>query len=279
MLTLWFRFCRLAVDEYGKGDESRLRARGTDQDDAGQPSRFIRSCLDETLLCRHRWRDGSALLVANKPIRSLQPSTSFSFPLPETTWQHEPSLIEKATPRGLMSSSSAESIRPALASVDDWIAAEAIRSSFDHNFDAALDRMIGGALGTSDAHFIRTPEPGVSRRGCWRSTGLIVPTRRAEGLLLRDADPLPTRTGRTRPSVPYSPLSPQSVADIDVIAFLRSTTYTRGAPRSAAWRGMVQRITLGESPLADPLPLDGRASGRPSAPECGSSSREEEWSE
>jgi hypothetical protein len=50
--------------------------------------------------------------------------------------------------------------------------------------------------------------------------------------------------------VPYSPLSPQSVADIDVIAFLRSTTYTRGAPRLAAWRGMVQRITLGESPLA-----------------------------
>jgi hypothetical protein len=43
MLTLWFRFCRLAVDEYKKRDESRLRARGTDQDDAGQPSHFIRS--------------------------------------------------------------------------------------------------------------------------------------------------------------------------------------------------------------------------------------------
>jgi erythromycin esterase-like protein len=92
--------------------------------------------------------------------------------------------------------------------------------------------VIGGALGTSDANFIGTPEPGsIEARLLAQHSDCFVPTRRAEGLLSRDAAGLPTRTGSTRPYVPYSPLSPQSVADIDVITFLRSTTYTRGAPR------------------------------------------------
>jgi hypothetical protein len=41
---------------------------------------------------------------------------------------------------------------------------------------------------------------------------------------------LPERTGSAQPYVPYTPLFAQSVADFDVIAFLRSVTYTRGAP-------------------------------------------------
>jgi len=91
--------------------------------------------------------------------------------------------------------------------------------------------VIGGALGTSDANFIAAPESGtLESRLLAQQSDCFLPTRRGKGLFEGEAASLPIRTGSTRPYVPYSPLSPQSVADVDVIAFLRSATYTRGAP-------------------------------------------------
>jgi len=91
--------------------------------------------------------------------------------------------------------------------------------------------VIGGALGTSDANFIGPPEPGsIEARLLAQHSDCFVPTRRGTRFLADDAAGLPTRTGSTRPYVPYSPLSPQNLGEIDVVAFLRSATYTRGAP-------------------------------------------------
>jgi hypothetical protein len=91
--------------------------------------------------------------------------------------------------------------------------------------------VIGGALGTSEANCIGAPEPGtLEARLLARQSDCFVPTRRGRGSLEGEVAALPIRTGSTSPYVPYSPLSPESIADVDVIAFLRSATYTRGAP-------------------------------------------------
>jgi erythromycin esterase-like protein len=91
--------------------------------------------------------------------------------------------------------------------------------------------VIGGALGMCEANFIGTPEPGsLEARLLTQRSDCFIPTRRDRGLFAGNVAPPPTRSGSTRPYVPYSPLSPQSVADVDAIAFLRSATYTRGAP-------------------------------------------------
>jgi hypothetical protein len=91
--------------------------------------------------------------------------------------------------------------------------------------------VIGGALGTSEPNFIGPPEAGtLEARFLALQSDCFIPTRRGRWLPeSQDAAP-PIRTGSTRPYVPYAPLSPQSVADIDVVAFLRTATYTRGAP-------------------------------------------------
>lgn len=89
--------------------------------------------------------------------------------------------------------------------------------------------LIGGALGTSEANSIGAPEAGtLEARLLAQQTDCFIPARRGKGLF-EGAVPL-TRSGSTHPFVPYTPLSPQSVADFDMIAFLRSSTYTRGAP-------------------------------------------------
>ncbi|HKD20492.1 MAG TPA: erythromycin esterase family protein [Rhizomicrobium sp.] len=87
--------------------------------------------------------------------------------------------------------------------------------------------LIGGALGTSEANFIGAPEPGsLEARLLALKANCFIPARR--GKPLAGGVP-PVRTGSTNPMVPYTPLSSESVADFDVIAFLRSTGYTRGA--------------------------------------------------
>lgn len=91
--------------------------------------------------------------------------------------------------------------------------------------------VIGGALGTSEANFIGAPEAGsLEARLLARQSDCFLPTWRARRLPKGELASLPVRTGSTSPYVPYSPLFPQSVADLDGISFLRSSTYTRGAP-------------------------------------------------
>jgi len=91
--------------------------------------------------------------------------------------------------------------------------------------------VIGGALGTSEANFIGAPEAGsLEARLLERQTDCFIPTRRGQRPSEGELAALPMRSGSARPYVPYEPLSPQSVADVDMIAFLRSATYTRGAP-------------------------------------------------
>jgi erythromycin esterase len=91
--------------------------------------------------------------------------------------------------------------------------------------------VIGGALGTSEANFIGAPESGtLEARLLAQHADCFIPTGRGKGLFEGESGAPPMRTGSTRPYVPYTPLSPQIVADVDVLAFLRSATYTRGAP-------------------------------------------------
>jgi erythromycin esterase len=91
--------------------------------------------------------------------------------------------------------------------------------------------VIGGALGTSEANFIAAPETGsIEARLLARQSDCFVPTWRGQTLAEGELAALPLRTRSTRPYVPYEPLFPQSIADADGIAFLRSATYTRGAP-------------------------------------------------
>jgi erythromycin esterase-like protein len=89
--------------------------------------------------------------------------------------------------------------------------------------------VIGGALGTSEANAIAAPEAGsVEARLLDLRSDSFLPTRRARGVV-DGLEAVPTRTGSTRPDIPYTPLFAESVADLDVIAFLRTVTYTRGA--------------------------------------------------
>lgn len=90
--------------------------------------------------------------------------------------------------------------------------------------------VIGGAVGTSEANFIGPPEPGsLEAHLLARGSDCFVPVSRATRLPQDELTALPERTGSTQPWVPYSPLSAQSLADLDAVAFLRSVTYTRGA--------------------------------------------------
>jgi hypothetical protein len=103
---------------------------------------------------------------------------------------------------------------------------------------AHLDQMLGarfaviaGAVGISEENFIGAPEAGtVEARLLARRTDCFLPTSRGRALSHDELASLPIRTGSTQPFVPYSPLLPQSLAEVDAIAFLRSATHTRGAP-------------------------------------------------
>jgi hypothetical protein len=69
----------------------------------------------------------------------------------------------------------------------------------------------------------RRPRPGSGR--------LLQRETHAQGRALPESAlaALPQRTGSTPPDIPYTPLSPQSILDVDAIAFLCAVTYTRAA--------------------------------------------------
>lgn len=91
--------------------------------------------------------------------------------------------------------------------------------------------VIGGAVGISEANFIGTPEKcSLEARMLARHSDFFLPTRHDHEPSDAELAAIPVRAGSARPYVPYEPLSPQGVADVDMIAFLRSATYTRGAP-------------------------------------------------
>jgi erythromycin esterase len=88
--------------------------------------------------------------------------------------------------------------------------------------------LIGGALGTSEANFIGAPEAGtIEARLLAHQKDCFIPVHRGKGLY-RGAPP-PVRSGPTKPNIPYEVLTPESVADLDMLVFLRTATYTRGA--------------------------------------------------
>ncbi|MDT9598733.1 erythromycin esterase family protein [Sphingosinicella rhizophila] len=100
---------------------------------------------------------------------------------------------------------------------------------------AHLDQMFGdrfavvaGAVGESEANTIDVPEAGsLEGRLMAQGSDLFLPTGRSRGLPPGALAALPPRKG-SAPNIPYTPLSPQSVADYDAITFLRSVTVTRG---------------------------------------------------
>jgi erythromycin esterase-like protein len=107
---------------------------------------------------------------------------------------------------------------------------------------AHLDQMfgsrfavIGGALGASPENFVEAPEAGsLEARLMARGADCFLPTWRARKLPDGALAALPVRSRATRPYITYEPLTPQWVADLDVIAFFRTVTHTRGMP---AWPG------------------------------------------
>jgi erythromycin esterase-like protein len=92
--------------------------------------------------------------------------------------------------------------------------------------------VIGGAVGESKANLIGPAEAGsIEARLLARGTDCFIPAHRGKGLWAGAAPPV--RSGPTAPNVPYSPLTPQSLADLDWIVFLRSATHVRGMPAYA----------------------------------------------
>jgi erythromycin esterase len=91
--------------------------------------------------------------------------------------------------------------------------------------------VIGAALGTSEPNFIGAPEAGsLEARLLAQQSDCFLPARRGKALSEGALAALHVRTGSARPYVPYEPLSRESIADVDMIAFLRAASYTRGAP-------------------------------------------------
>ena len=91
--------------------------------------------------------------------------------------------------------------------------------------------VIGTAVGSSVANGIGQPEPGTleARLTAVPEPGLFIPTHKGQGLPASEIASLPTRTGSMK-NPTYFPLTPQSFTDFDWLAFLDSTTYSRGGP-------------------------------------------------
>ena len=90
--------------------------------------------------------------------------------------------------------------------------------------------VIGGALGASKANSIGEPEEGsLEARFLAQKSDFFRPVKRGLTLPQSELAALPARTGSTQPYVPYDPLTPQGLADLDGVVVLRSATYTRGA--------------------------------------------------
>jgi erythromycin esterase len=89
--------------------------------------------------------------------------------------------------------------------------------------------VIGGALGTSEENSVAAPEAGsLEARFLARQSDFFLPVWRAKKFPEGALAALPVRTGSKHPLVTYTPLFEQSATDLDGIAFLRSSTFTRG---------------------------------------------------
>jgi erythromycin esterase-like protein len=91
--------------------------------------------------------------------------------------------------------------------------------------------VIGTAVGSSVANGIGQPEPGTLEARLTAEPGpeLFIPTQKGQGLPASEIASLPTRSGSMK-NPTYFPLTPQSFTDFHWLAFLDSTTYSRGGP-------------------------------------------------
>lgn len=91
--------------------------------------------------------------------------------------------------------------------------------------------VIGAALGSSEANGIAQPEPGTLEAllTAAQNQAIFIPTHRGQGLPTAAIAALPVRSGSTKNST-YFPLTANSLADFDCLAFLPSTSYNRGGP-------------------------------------------------
>ena len=91
--------------------------------------------------------------------------------------------------------------------------------------------VIGTAVGVSDANGIGQPEAGTleARLTAVPGPGRFIPTHKGQGLPASEIASLPTRSGSMK-NPTYFPLTSQSFTDFDWLAFLDSTTYSRGGP-------------------------------------------------
>ena len=89
--------------------------------------------------------------------------------------------------------------------------------------------VIGTAVGSSVANGIGLPEAGTleARLAAVPGPALFIPTHNGQGLPASEIASLPTRSGSMK-NPTYFPLTPQSFTDFDWLAFLDSTTYSRG---------------------------------------------------
>ncbi len=92
-------------------------------------------------------------------------------------------------------------------------------------------RVIGMALGTSEANGVGEPEPGTLEADLLKSgqaTFMPMPSQAPA--------PAPLRTGGSL-NPTYFVLSPDSFSEFDALVFLPSTTYPRGAEPLSSWTG------------------------------------------
>jgi erythromycin esterase len=91
--------------------------------------------------------------------------------------------------------------------------------------------VIGTAVGVSDENGICEPEPGTleAKLTAAPGPGLFIPTHGGRGLSATEIGDLPIRSGSAR-NPTYFPLTPQSFADFDALAFLDRVGYGRGGP-------------------------------------------------
>jgi len=92
-------------------------------------------------------------------------------------------------------------------------------------------RVVGAALGASEANGLGRPEPGTLEARLTAAPGpaRFIPTHQGQGLPAAEVAALPARSGSTR-NHSYFALTPQSLTDFDGLAVLDSTAYTRGGP-------------------------------------------------
>lgn len=91
--------------------------------------------------------------------------------------------------------------------------------------------VVGSALGVSEANGVGQPEPGTLEAllTILPESGVLLPTHKGQGLPASEIAALPIRSGSTK-NPGYAVLEPATFGDFDWLAFVESTTYSRGGP-------------------------------------------------